>query len=175
MASYLTVNYFVGELFVPNIVGTSVVNTVNANNLKWFIAKYEPEFVEKLLGSVLYQQYLDGLAADIPAAKWLALKGKIYVVDTINDAYLSPAAGYVYYHFMRDHITLTTSMGEIKPKGESGVPTSTSNTMKMVRAWNQMEYESQKIWAWLEENNATYPDFDPLQEDPFGNMNMFNI
>lgn len=176
MTAYLTAKYFVGELLVPNVTGaSSAVVTANLNNLKWYIGKYEPDFVEKLLGSDLYEEYLAGLAATNPAAKWTNLKNKIYIVDAENDVHISPAANYVYYHIMRSTITATTAMGEIKPKGEGGVPTSVSNTMKMVCAWNQMAEDCAKIWAWLEENNDIYPSFDPLQDDPFGTINMFNI
>lgn len=173
MATYLTVNYFIGELLIPNITGTAPAATASANNLKWFIAQYEPEFLELLLGTDLYEEFLAGLAANPVPAKWTALKNKIYQVDTQNGVYLSPAANYIYYHVMRDQITMTTSVGEVKPGKDAARPV--SNTSKMVLAWNNMADKAEKIWEWLEENIDTYDTFDPYQENPFEKINIWNI
>ena len=131
MSTYLTVDYFIGELNIPNITGTSPAAVANANNLKWFITEYEPQFLEMLLGEDLYAEFLAGMAVVTPDAKWTALKNKIYLTDTPNGIYLSPAANYVYYHYQRDHITVTASTGETKNAKEAGTPAQVSNTMKM--------------------------------------------
>lgn len=186
MSNYLTVNYFNGELCVPNITGSAPAATANANTVKWFIAKYEPKFLELLLGEALYAAFLAGMtvtAPAVPAAKWTALKSKIYSEDSTSGLYLSPAASYVYYHIMRDRISMTTSVGEVKPDNKTVQPQSVNNVMKMVLAWNSMADDAAKIWEWLEldAQMATYVDalgvalFDPYQDDPFGKINMFNI
>ena len=186
----LTVSYFVGELQIPNITGSAPAVTPRVNELQWFIKKYEPEFLELLLGTDLYLEFSTGIAAASPLAKWTALKNKIYQIDTQNGTYFSPAAAYVYYHFMRNSQTATTSVGEIKPGKKSAVYV--TNTMKMVTAWNDMCKECNEIWEWLEEDAqmAVYVDtdgealFDPYQDNPFEpeiisgqnyHMNMWNL
>ncbi|MEI7792659.1 MAG: hypothetical protein WCI57_04215 [Candidatus Berkelbacteria bacterium] len=187
MPNTLTVSYFVGEFKIPDITGSSPVATANANNLKWFIAKYEPKFLKMLLGEDLAAAFLAGItvtAPAVPAAKWTALKNKIFVEDSTNSLYLSPAANFVYYHVMRDRITFTTSAGEVQPNNNSKTPVQqTNNRMKMVQAWNQMSEDVLVLWQWLEDNIETYPEFDPYQPDPFEyelqeiskTINMFNI
>lgn len=179
MLLYLTPKYFVGELLVPNITGATPVAQANAISLQWFIIKYEPEFMKGLLGEELYEQFVDGLDVGegvTPLAKWTDLRDRIFQTVTIDGQpyYFSPAAGYVYYHIMRDMISATTAAGEVKQK-TTGSAGSVTNTMKMVRAWNEMNTKCEEIWAWLEDENETYDTFDPTQENPFRTMNMFNI
>jgi len=187
---FLSVNYFVGELQIPNLTGSAPAVTPRVNELLWFIKKYEPEFLELLLGEDLYLEFSAGIAATTPEAKWTTLKNKIYQIDSVNGIYMSPAAAYVYYHFMRNSQTATTSVGEIKPGKHAAV--NVTNTMKMVSAWDDMCAECMEIWEWLEEDAqmAVYVDtdgealFDPYQDNPFEpeivsgknyHMNMWNL
>lgn len=170
---FLTVNYFVGELQIPNITGSAPAVTPRVNELQWFISKYEREFLSLLLGEDLYAEFAAGIAVTTPDAKWTALKSKIYEIDTQNGVYLSPAASYVYYHYMCNAASVTTTVGEVKPGKPSTVQV--NNTRKMVTAWRSMCEDCEKIWEWLEEDAqmATYVDddgnslFDPYQENPF--------
>ena len=186
----LTVSYFIGELQIPNITGSAPAVTPRVNELQWFINKYEPEYLRLLLGDDLYTAFAAGIAAVTPEAKWTALKNKIYVIDSVNGVYLSPGAGYVYYHYMCNAMSVTTSVGEVKPGKPSTVQV--VNTRKMVVAWRSMCEDSEAIWEWLEEDAqmATYVDgdgnalFDPYMENPFEpeiiegqnfHMNIWNI
>lgn len=187
---FLSVNYFVGELQIPNLTGSAPAVTPRVNELLWFIKKYEPEFLELLLGEDLYLEFSAGIAATTPEAKWTTLKNKIYQIDSVNGIYMSPAAAYVYYHYMCNATTVTTIAGEVKPGKQSAVQV--NNTRKIVLAWQSMCDDSEEIWKWLEEDAqmATYVDtdgeelFDPYQENPFEpeiisgenyHMNIWNI
>lgn len=72
--------YFIGELNVPN---AQVPDSPDSEVLDMFLSKYEPEFLEKLLGYSLYQALLTGLVQDPIASKWIALlNGTTYTSNT---------------------------------------------------------------------------------------------
>jgi len=53
----LTVNYFQAELLIPGIVGSTYAETENLALLNRMIKKYEPLYMEMLLGEDLYAAY----------------------------------------------------------------------------------------------------------------------
>lgn len=55
-------SYFVGDLDIPNTGDLPV-----SERLTWFIQKYEPMFLEKLLGYPLYKVFIAGLNVTPPA------------------------------------------------------------------------------------------------------------
>lgn len=55
-------SYFVGDLDIPNTGDLPVSERVT-----WFIQKYEPMFLEKLLGYHLYKPFIAGLSVTPPA------------------------------------------------------------------------------------------------------------
>lgn len=150
---FLTSSYFTGELFIPNISGTTAAAIANAAELTSFIAEYEPEYLTKLLGTDLYDEFKAGIAVAVPAAKWTALKAKIY--DTT--LYKSPAAKYVYFFYQQKQKSYTTPTGEATALHENAQPAGLS--FKQMRAWNKMVKENQLIWEWLDENSDTYDTF----------------
>lgn len=67
--SFIDTSYFVGELNIPNTDQAAVLQ-----RLTWFIAKYEPEFLRKLMGYPLYKAFLAGInvvSPAVPNIKWL--------------------------------------------------------------------------------------------------------
>lgn len=60
--SFIDASYFVGDLNIPNS-GSSEI----AERITWFIQKYEPIFLQKLLGYPLYKAFIAGLAVTPPA------------------------------------------------------------------------------------------------------------
>jgi hypothetical protein len=66
--------YFIGDLNIPNTGKTEV-----AELLDWYIQKYEPEFLQKVLGYQFYKNLLAGLQETTVAQKWVdLLEGKEY-------------------------------------------------------------------------------------------------
>jgi hypothetical protein len=55
-------SYFVGDLDIPNTGDLPV-----SERLTWFIQKYEPDFLQKLLGYPLYKVFIAGLNVTAPA------------------------------------------------------------------------------------------------------------
>lgn len=67
--SFIDASYFVGDLNIPNTGDAPV-----AQRLTWFIEKYEPEFLQKLMGYPLYKAFLAGInviSPAVPDMKWL--------------------------------------------------------------------------------------------------------
>jgi len=137
MANLIDNSYFTGEINLPGELLTGTFATIDS-----YIAKYEKEFLIKLLG---YDVYKDLLANPLNYAglingeeysvqfngaktvKWIGLK---------NTEKISPIAYYVYYHFMRDLATATATTGQTMPISENSAVISMSH--KLVFAWNAM-------------------------------------
>jgi hypothetical protein len=169
---FLTANYFVGELFMPNLTGTTAAGLANIVDLQWYIDTYEKEFLKYLLGDVLYMEFAAEIAVSVPLVKWTALKNKIYVVSTgTNPTYLSPATAYVFFYYIRKHQSLTVSTGQIQTGYENGQ--TVENKYTSVGPWNKMVEDCKLLWEWLEEDaqRATYPNFSRQYEDYLGFIN----
>ncbi len=73
-------SYFIGELNIPGSDRTPV-----GEELDWFIAKYEPEFLRRLLGLNLYNAFISGLQESVIAGKWTnLLSGAAYTANGVN-------------------------------------------------------------------------------------------
>lgn len=156
--SLIDKTYFVGELNIPGKADQSI-----GQRLDWFIEKYETELLEDLLG---YDAYLS-FTNDGAAERWTDLKnGKVYTYYTrthkwkglLNvDNQRSLIANYIYFHWMRDQATVTTTSGEKKTKAENSDNASAS--FKVIRAWNEMCEQIAQMFYFLHANPVTYPEF----------------
>jgi hypothetical protein len=152
--------YFTGELSIPMLSTakgdkTGVAALLEQGNqvmgeysLEWFIARYEEEFLRKLLGDRLYEAYSEGIAAETPLQIWSDLKSRIY--GERGGFKFSPAANYVYFFIQTHAVSKTAMTGEIKFKGDHSV--NVSPARKMVTAWNGMCDMVYEIWAWIREH-----------------------
>lgn len=67
--SFIDASYFVGELSIPNSDEIPVLERINL-----FIQKYEPVFLQKLMGYPLYKAFVTGINVTAPATpdiRWL--------------------------------------------------------------------------------------------------------
>lgn len=144
----LSAAYFVGDLFIPNIAGSSITETSNLFSLQVAMAKYEPIYLRWLLGEELYEDYVAGISATTPEPRWTALRDKIYVENSVLGIGFSPAANYVYFFFQRNNATLTLVNGEGRANHEN--MTAVSPAEKMIAAWNDMVRMSLDIQDWLQ-------------------------
>jgi len=96
-----------------------------------------------------------------------------------SNSYVSPIAGYVYYQWVRDQMTMNTGVGIVKPKSQNADRTDPS--WRMTDAWNQMALDVFKCWQFLESTWYTdptvYPSYDRTKIDYafFQPINVFNI
>jgi hypothetical protein len=158
-APFTDISYFVGETFLPNA-------TANTNNINVFIKKYEQIWLNKVLGIAFAKLFIDGLANNPVDARWTALKlGGMYTYNGVdglwlgfsNDTKQSPLANFVYYWYMRDQATQTTSGGETKASAENSK--TVSSLTKMARAWNEMCDWQVNLICYLLANRNTYSEF----------------
>lgn len=153
----LSASYFTGELRIPNISGSSTVETANLAYLTLMIAKYEKKFLRGLLGDNLFALYDAEVSKTTPQTSgiYFDLNAQIYSEST--PLYESPAAGYVYFHYWRSKQTETVGLGESASRLENADLVSSAG--KMVAAWNEMSEQVDDVRAWIEEHLTDYPTY----------------
>lgn len=137
MANITTTADFIGQNNIPQKDSVG-------ENLQWFIDKYEPILLTKLLGSDLYTL----LKASPTSARFVAI-----IVP-----YLKPACvDYIYWFYLEDQGTQMTSIGASQAKKRNAI--GVSPYPKMVRAWNEMVELNRGLHKYITENAATYPEY----------------
>jgi hypothetical protein len=118
--------------------------------------------------------------------KWGAQDVLILTITSANNVgapsnqYVSPIAGYVYYLWVRDQISMNTGAGIVQPNPENAQNANPS--WRMVDAWSQMVQDTFKLWQYLEamyvQNGPTYYvnyDRTKINYPFFQPINTFNI
>jgi hypothetical protein len=171
----ITTAYFQGEILITNITGTDDAQVARAADLAYYTTIYEEEYLRKLLGDDLFDEYeaaIDALGTgEDPAQKWTDLIAQIYF--TKNSKSMSPVADYVYFHYMRHNVTVTADGGQVTPNFENASYSGSSN--KMVYVWNRMAKFTEDIREWIEDNIADYPLYDPDDPDPLRPINTIGL
>ncbi|KAF0193983.1 MAG: hypothetical protein FD166_3609 [Bacteroidetes bacterium] len=162
-------SYFVGEILVPNLTGVGPIPAGNVEELTRFITKYEPDYLDEVLGPGLSEAFQAGISAATPDQRWIDLKSKL-VNDTRKE---SPIAGYVYYHFYRDRLSTSSGLGEIESSAENA--SVVLNTDKMARAYNDAVRKGRAVFKWVLENASTYTELDPSHLYKLSPVNIFGI
>jgi hypothetical protein len=181
--AFITPAYFILEINIPNTNQAAV-----STRLSGFINKYEPKFLQKVLGYPLNEQFTTGYSNPSTAdQKWKDLaEGKVYTktdgkqtrwAGLINVANLeSPIANYIYYWERRDAHTKTTTAGEQKNKVENS--DNADPAQKIEKAWVEMLGMVCDLYDFLEANKDTYqPPNTRYQvlECELGNVNQYGI
>jgi hypothetical protein len=115
----------------------SPTNRAIAERIGWFIGRYEPEYLCKLLGEELYNDFLESEES----ALWDEFRS--LVAD--NAAKVSPIANYVYFFMVRSDQSRATING-VKKDGDDNL---VSPNEKLVAAWNDMVAANRKLYVWL--------------------------
>ena len=148
----IDVTYFINEIVIQDLetsgsqTGAGAMLAQGRNEaMNMFIAKYESEFLKKLLGKELADAFRAGLKEDPISEKWGKLKSLL--ID--EELKISPIANYVYYWYKRNASSTSTSLGEVKANQSYAINVSEAN--KMVRAYNEMcdqieEFHSLIVW-----------------------------
>jgi hypothetical protein len=179
--SLIDLTYFRGEITLANISSPPIAERVNA-----FIAKYEPDLLDKVLGYKMAEEFILGLSQPIVEERWSKLKdGSIFQIGLemykwkgfVNASKTSIIANYVYYHFSVDNVHHTVGAGNLAPIVENG--TIDSPAPKLTKTWNEMVIMTGGLIKFLEANIADYPDWRPLgcarNKNPFDYVNSFNL
>lgn len=153
----IDVTYFVAELNIPNTDRAEVVASLDI-----FIKKYEPKYLEMLLGEIMYAEYVAGttLVPIDPDAdpveyepidqKWIDLENKLRDPGTK----VSPIANYIYFFICRDAAIDNSGIGMTLPVGENS--TRADSKIKTSRAWNEMNELSYSVYKFLRANVGIY-------------------
>jgi hypothetical protein len=160
-------SYFFGNLSIPQVTNSAVDAELSS-----YIESLETDFLQHLLGYGLWKAYDAGTA---PVTRWTDLEsGKEYtnkfgylakwkgLLFEVGDTKKSPIANYVYFHFMKDHVTTSTPGGEKGLKTQNADPA--SSRLKLARAWNEMIGWNRELVDFMEMNLTTYPEFN-ISED----------
>ncbi len=150
----ITERYFTHpKTYIPAI--NTVDNISNAptgaanrlvNEIKDYIALYEPQFLRDLLGEDLAEK----VETSPDQYKELA--------DDLRDEEhgFSVIAMYVYFHYMRDGATTSTPTGEVRRRGDASKIVSPA--ARLVRTWNDLAQRSREIAIKYE--NIACPNWD---------------
>lgn len=168
MANFISIDYFKsGQLAINNLNSTGFVTTAIENDVKDYIARYEPEYFKKLLGDTLYAY----MVAHPLEVRVVALLAKL----RDDTAKTSPCANYIYYHYQADKQIVQTESGD--KNVNAGGSESMANIRRYVNIWNSMVDASYEFDEWLQENRTTYPEYCPDAEsiDLWETINILDI
>jgi hypothetical protein len=130
-----TQNQFVGELNIILQENCGVDNT-----LKYFIDKYEPEILRKVVGQKFYNDILAALEVEPLDAEFDKLiNGGSFDIDGVAYHFRGLkwiTAGIIYYWYHRNNAYNTAQTGGTKPTYTSGLE-SVSMGFKMRQAFNE--------------------------------------
>jgi hypothetical protein len=162
MASLITRDYFHSDLLLPQREQEAA-----RDELDLFIGKYEPEFLEKILGAAFYNLFNTGLGADPIAERWVWLRdGKDYVYNGENVRWrglrnsvtkVSPIANYIYAEYVRNNVTTTTDVGETVQESKNS--RRVNPVHKEVAAFNKALDIVKEMYQYLETSAEQYPEF----------------
>lgn len=160
-------SYFVGEREVPNISGTHPAATINLEVLNRVITVYERDYLVKLLGETLYDEFITDLGTSEAWATGLR--------DELRDSTLktSPVADYCYYYWLRKTLSNTTSGGQTEQTSENS--TAVSPMQKMAEAWNSCIRLTVEVIQYLNENRSSFPSTPETSVYLTRYTNTFNI
>ncbi|MDR1090496.1 MAG: hypothetical protein LBL79_05405, partial [Prevotella sp.] len=154
--------YFTGILELPQMkyhcgaVGVELaIQATGEYSLNYFIEKYEPGFMDKLLGKELYRNFLEGLLIVPVPVIWNDLKDVIYRKGNIYS--FSPVANYVYIMASITAQTQTTTLGEMDES--SGMAKSVSVYPKLEVASVDMKEQLKEVYRYLKDNWDTYKPY----------------
>ena len=104
-----------------------------------YIDKYERQYLIKLLGVELFNQFVADLVANVPQdVKYLKIYNS-FEFDNVNcNIYISEGMidmikGFVYYQYLKDLTNTVAVSGNVRPLGENSENVSTLNTMIYTR------------------------------------------
>lgn len=149
--SLIDKSYFTKELHIGDLS-----NTLDGTPamLDAYIVRYEKEYLIKLLGKELYNEFMAGLEEDPVLQKWIDLQNEI--VDA--DLKISPIANYVYFNWQERNYTKNVGIGQVKNKAENATVVRPYDAQ--VKAWNEMVDMGRDTVRFVNDNGTEYPGYN---------------
>lgn len=174
MANLIDKTYFIGEISLP---GRALDG--DYADISPYIVKYEREALIELVGYTLYKQLkaaIDTGGPDYSHERWkrlitgheyeITFNGDTHLVKwngLINDDKISLLAYYIYYKYVRYHVTFTSGYGELIQNSENS--TKVSPTQKLANAWNRF-IELRGLPSSVTINPTCYNFLNEFEDDP---------
>lgn len=165
--------FFQGPLLISGIVSPDVVPSLTTSAITGdvdnYISYYETEYLIKVLGKEVYEQFSEYLQSEEkePVKLWDDLKS--ILVGAMGGMEISPIANYIYFFYARNHQSDVTVNGV---KKDNDVGELVSPIGKMVFAWNDMVRMNADLYKWLDTQHIEGWTFDKSLLKP---INMFNL
>jgi hypothetical protein len=175
--------YFRAELQIAQLGQLAV-----REHLQMFIDQREPECLQTLLGPALHEAFrqrttpLDKRWEDLVKGCAFMIGSRWYQWNGLQGLFKrSPVAAYIYYWYQRDFQTVTTGIGEVKPKGGNSSPADANS--KMINAWNLFAEACSTIRLFLTyhrdiNGELAYPEYrvgPPAESYEVRPINVFGI
>lgn len=165
--------FFQGPLLISGIVSPDVAPSLTTSAITGdvdnYISYYETEYLIKVLGKEVYEQFSEYLQSEEkePVKLWDDLKS--ILVGTMGGMKISPIANYIYFFYARNHQSDVTVNGV---KKDSDIGELVSPMGKMVFAWNDMVRMNADLYKWLDTQHIEGWTFDKSLLKP---INTFNL
>lgn len=169
-------SYFTGKLNLPQTGNNEGLLLVNE-----FIERYEPEYLQKVLGYNLWKAFSEGIDGsgeieqrfiDLLEGKEFEYSGKTYKWVGFET---KPIQNYVYYHFLDNAAYDTVQVGHSVGKLDNAI--AVAPEVKAINAWNEMVLENHILYKFLQANKTTYPEWDSCQSsnEVYHRKNRFDL
>lgn len=154
--------FLTGLKAVPNLKD-AVLNELNS-----YIAIYESEYLNNVLGIDLKNDFEAGLLEPVIEQKWLELRDgvefeyqdiKYRWIGFVNVLKESPIAYYVFWRFMGDKNFLFTGIGTVISNSENSNRVSPLNYL--VTVWGKMVDYNRVLEKFLLANEEKYSNYEP--------------
>ena len=181
----ITPDYFQKQYTIPNI---DEMDSKNTTVLEICIDQYVRVCLQNALGYNLWKELdlniTDGVLDSGAPQKWLDLvngktytkdgktftwKGLIYTEGIYKGSLLVP---FVYYHFLKENVSLLTGTGEKVLDASNAI--GVNSTQRMVMSWNDFVNQYQGQWSFSNHVNRYYHD-GVLVEDYFTGNNIEQV
>ena len=162
----ISVTDFTGRLYLPNVqdAGQASFKTEFATNAEMYEVRYLQTFLGYELAKLLLAAYAAFPGTPLPSRYADIINGTEYTDFNGNLQKWeglkwqgSPILPYVYYNWIRWHVTNTTLGGEVLNQIENSQQI--GYTDKIVLNWNEGVKQNQILYEFLVKNSEVYPEF----------------
>ncbi len=133
-----------------------------------YIDKYEKQYLVKLLGVELFNQFVADLVSGVPQS---VIYTKIYnpfEYDNVNcyiyisEGMIDMIKGFVYYQYLKDLTNNVAISGNVRPTGENSENVSTLNSMMYTR-YNESVRTYKAIQHYICDFNSDYLQYNGVR------------
>lgn len=163
MANILSISDFESGLNKVNY------NSYQSSNLQWYIDKYERHYLLVLLGVDLYDLFIADLSGGVPtSAIYTSIFEPIQVQidddNLVNRGMKEMLTGFIYFHYVRDNMTLQATTGSKKVEGDN-TRNITAISANIGLRFNDSVDDYHVIQEYIERNDSDYPDYNGQKLD----------